>query len=185
MHDVLIVLGYSTDPDDTVVKSRVAKAVELYQQSLAPQVIMSGCCSDKLDIRPATSEAAVMRDQAIDLGIPSSAILLEEESVDTLGNFYYCRQRYLEPCSWYNVGFVSTPWHSVRAAYLASMVLGPDYEVTAYASDHPRHWQDTDIAESERYNQALLSRARQQLGKLTPGDLEAIADHLGTAPRKR
>ncbi len=183
MHDVLIVLGYSNNPDDPVFRARVDKAVELHKQGMAQQIIMSGCCSDKLDIKPKQTEAAVMRDYAVDKGVPASAILLEEESVDTLGNFYYTKTRILEPCSWYHVGFISTPWHAFRSIYLASMVLGPDYDVTGYETITPAGWTDEDNLRSETYNRDMLNRTQKQLEDVTPGDHEAIASYLGTPPR--
>ena len=183
MHDALIVLGYSNDTSHPVVRARVEHAVKLYQQGLAGQVIMSGCCSEKLDIRPKTTEAAAMADYAIDLGLPPSVILLEEESVDTLGNFCFTRKEYLEPCSWYHVGFVSTPWHTYRSEYLAEVVLGPEFEITGYASDHPAGWQQSDIDSSEQYNRELLEKTRHQLTGITPGDLPGIEPYLGVSPR--
>lgn len=183
MHDALIVLGYSTNPDDPVFRTRVDKAIELFERGLAPQVIFSGCCSDKLDIKPNVTEAACMRDYALDLGLPNSVAMLEEESVDTLGNFYYSKTRILEPCSWYNVGFVSTPWHTFRSGYLAKMVLGPDYEVTGYASDNPDGWGDEEQSRSERYNRELLEKTRTLLKDVIPGDHEAIVPFLGKPPR--
>lgn len=183
MHDVLIVLGYCNDTDDPVFRARVDKAVELHDQGMAPQIIMSGCCSDKLDIKPKQSEAAVMRDYAVDKGIPASAILLEEESVCTLGNFYFTKTRILEPCSWYHVGFISTPWHTYRSNYLASMVLGPDYVVTGYESAIPDGWSDEDNQRSETYNRDMLEKTRTRLAQINPGDHDAIASYLGTPPR--
>lgn len=183
MHDVLIVLGYSTDSDDPVFQSRVKKAVELFNDGIAPQIIMSGCCSDKLDIRPKTSEAAAMSDYAASLGVSGSVIMLEEESVDTLGNFYYTKTRILEPCAWYNIGVVSTPWHCYRSAWLAEQVLGPDYEITIYESDHPKTWTQAHIDQSESHNKTLREATMRQLKDITPGDHEAIASYLGTPPR--
>ncbi len=183
MHDVIIVLGYSTDAEDPVFQSRVNKAVELFEAGLAPQIIMSGCCSDKLDIKPKVTEAACMRDYAVDRGMPHGIVMLEEESVDTLGNFYFSKTRILEPCSWYNIGFVSTEWHTFRSNYLAEMVLGPDYEITGYASDHPSGWDEADHSRSEQYNKQLLDQTKTLLKNIQPGDHEAIAPFLGTPPR--
>lgn len=183
MHDVLIVLGYCNDPDDPVFRARVDKAVSLHRDGMAPQIIMSGSCSDKLDIQPKLTEAAAMADYAIEQGVPASAILLEEESVDTLGNFYFTKTRLLEACSWYHVGFVSTPWHTFRSNYLAKMVLGPDYDITGYESAIPAGWTDEDNNRSETYNREMLEKAQAQLAKINPGDHEAIASYLGTPPR--
>ncbi len=183
MHDVLIVLGFNTDPQHPVFRSRVDKAVELYNQGLAPQIIMSGCCSDKLDIQPKDTEATLMADYAMERGVPAGVILLEEDSVDTLGNFYYSKMKYLEDCSWYHVGFVSTEWHTHRSNWLAEMVLGPDYEVTGYSSATPFGWTDEDINTSRTYNVDLLEKTKTQLAGITPGDHESIEPFLGRKPR--
>ena len=183
MHDVLIVLGYSNDESDPVFQARVNKAAQLMADGMAPQLLLSGCCSDKLDIRPKLTEAVAMRDYIIELGVPPGVIMLEEESVDTMGNFYYTKTKYLESCSWYNVGFVSTPWHTFRSEYLARMILGPDYDVTGYASQPPNGWTDADHTRSEQYNRDMLALAKRQLGDITPGDHESVKALLGTAPK--
>lgn len=184
-HDAIIVLGYNNDPADPIFRARVQKAAELYHDGMTPQLIMSGCCSDKLDIQPAINEAMAMRDAAVELDVPASAILLEEEAVDTLGNFYFSKVNILMPCSWYNVGFVSTPWHVYRASWLASIVLGPDFEVSGYPSGQPTGWDEVKIANSEAYNKQLLGQAQEQLVDIRPGEHEAITPYLGQPPRKR
>ena len=183
MHDVLIVLGYTNDSEDPVFQARVNKLVQLFEQEMAPQILMTGCCSDKLDIKPQLSEAAAMKIEAINQGIPPSVIMLEEESVDTLGNLYYSKIQTLIPCSWYNVGIISTPWHIYRTQWLAEMVLGPDYDITGYASDEPKGWTVDDSAASEQSNKLLLEQTQTMLKGITPGDHEQIAQFLGTAPK--
>lgn len=183
MHDVLLVLGYSTDPNDPVFRARVDKAIQLYNAGAAPQVIMSGCCSDKLDIRPKRSEAACMRDYALENDLSPSIIFLEEDSVDTLGNFYFSKLNYLLPCSWYNLGIVSTPWHVWRSEWLAKKVLGPDFDITGYPSKHPDDWGKDEITRSEDYNRRLLEETKKQLDGVADGDHEGIRSFLGKLPR--
>lgn len=182
MHDVLLVLGYSTDPSHPVFRSRVETAVTHYIEGLAPQIIMSGCCSMSLDRKPSVTEAAVMRDYAIDLGVPSSAILLEEDSVDTIGNFYFSKKRFLEPCAWYHVGVVTTPWHAFRSEWLAAQILGPDYAFEMVLAPNPADWNEADIRKSELRNRSLLAETQAQLSDMAPGDHEAIVPFLGKAP---
>jgi len=182
MHDVLIVLGYNNDLDNPVFKARVEKATSLYLQAMAGQVIMSGCCSDKLERQPKITEAVAMFNYATDIGVPAPSILLEEESVDTLGNLYYCKTKFLEPCSWHHVGIVSTPWHAWRAEYLATKVFGPDYEITCYGSDQPEGWSEADIEKSESYNRQMMLTHEQQLGGIADGDHQALVPLLGIKP---
>lgn len=182
MQDVILVLGYSTNTDDPVFRARVDKAAELYLAGEAPQIIMSGCCSMKLDKRPPLTEAACMRGYAMDKDVPLSAILLEEESVDTLGNFYFSKTRFLQVCSWFHVGIVSTPWHAWRSEWLAEQILGPEYTVTMYPSATPAGWGDQDIKKSELRNRTLLAETQEQLKGISPGDHEAVVRFLGKMP---
>lgn len=182
MHDVLLVLGHSADPDDPVFRARMDTAVRLYDQGLAPQIIVSGCCSMKLDRRPGRTEAAVMHDYAVDHGVPSSVILLEEESVDTLGNFYFSKTRYLEPCSWYHLGVVTTPWHAFRSEWLAAQILGPDFTVATYATPQPDGWSEARIRHSELRNRTILAETQAQLAGVPAGDHAAVVPLLGRLP---
>lgn len=182
MEDVLLVLGYSTDIEDPVFQARVDKAVELYNEGVAPQIIMSGCCSMKLDRKPKVTEAACMKDYAVGKGVPPGAILLEEESVDTLGNFCFSKEQFLIPCGWYHVGIVSTPWHVWRSEWLAWQVLGPDFSATGYPSSQPAGWDKKMIKRSELTNRTLLAETQEILKGIEPGDHASIARFLGKMP---
>ena len=182
MQDVIIVLGYCTNPQDPVFQARVDKAVALYNEHEALQIIMSGCCSMKLSKRPRVTEAACMADYAVERGVSPGAILLEEESVDTLGNFYFSKVRFLEPCSWYHLGIVSTPWHVWRSQWLAAQILGPEYTVTLYPSRTPTGWDEHMVKKSELRNRTLLAETREQLRGMKPGDHEAVVPFLGKMP---
>jgi hypothetical protein len=138
VEDVLLVLGFAADGDDPVVRARVDKAAELHAAGAVPQLIVSGCCSMKLERQPEITEAIVMRDELIDRGVPPASILLEEESVDTLGNLYFCKKSLLLPCSWYHVGIVTTQsyasergpgpawWHHRRGPRIDRATSGQD-----------------------------------------------------------
>ncbi len=79
--DVIVVLGCLVHDDgrpSDALSDRVLKAVELYKQGLAPQIIFSG--------GPGTgtiSEPEAMRDLAISRGVPRSAIELDVMGVNT------------------------------------------------------------------------------------------------------
>lgn len=182
MEDVLLVLGYSTDMTDPIFRSRMDRAIALFEAGTAQQLLVSGCCSMKLDRRPEFTEAEAMRDYAMDRGVPMASILLEEESVDTLGNFYFSKVRFLEPLSWYHVGIVTTPWHAWRSEWLASQILGEDYSVTMYPSEHPDGWDEAAIRKSELTNRTLLTETQDQLQGVSLGDHEAITPFLGKMP---
>lgn len=62
--------------------SRTQKAIDLYMNGWADKLIFSGAASDK----SGPSNAAVMREQALDEGVPLSAISVEEQSETTRQN---------------------------------------------------------------------------------------------------
>jgi uncharacterized SAM-binding protein YcdF (DUF218 family) len=83
--DAIIVIGGDHKPE------RMQRAVELYQQGLAPTVIISAGTL-VLEGDETMPEAEVMRRQALALGLPEEAIILETDSLSTFGNAYYSKQ---------------------------------------------------------------------------------------------
>lgn len=65
---------------DTTARAQLA--IDLYQKGWAPLVIFSGAAEDK----SGPSNAEVMRQQALDQGVPEKAILVEEQSATTHQN---------------------------------------------------------------------------------------------------
>jgi len=79
--DVLVVLGAAAKPDGTpsrALRSRLDHAVQLYQTGLVSKIIMSGGIETS-----GVNEAEAMRDYAVAQGVPSEAILLDEDGSDT------------------------------------------------------------------------------------------------------
>lgn len=62
--------------------ARTQKAVELYREGWASEIIFSGAALDP----KSPSNAAVMREIAQSMGVPSNVIQIEEESIDTESN---------------------------------------------------------------------------------------------------
>lgn len=75
------------DPDLGSAADRIWHAARLYQQGLAPQIIVSGGRSPGLEsATEIQTEAEAMRLLLLNLGVPPSAIVLEEESRTTREN---------------------------------------------------------------------------------------------------
>lgn len=80
--DCIVVFGakvYSDGRPSEALADRVDEGVRLYKQGLAPVMVMSGA----LDSAHGGSEPASMRDRAIAAGVPASAIVLDEEGVNS------------------------------------------------------------------------------------------------------
>lgn len=141
--DAVVVLGGGVEEDGTLpelARRRVARAVELYEARIAPRIILSGRCG-LLVREPRVTEAAAMAAYAASCGVPAEALLLEEESRDTLGNAYFTREQYLEPNGWRSIRVVTSDFHLSRAAWVFRKILGADYDfsfVSAFSGLPPR-----------------------------------------------
>lgn len=79
--DVLVVLGAAVRVDGTpsaALRTRLDHAVQLYQEGLAPKIIMSGGVETS-----GANEAQAMRDYAIAHGVAAGAVLVDEAGSDT------------------------------------------------------------------------------------------------------
>jgi uncharacterized SAM-binding protein YcdF (DUF218 family)/glycosyltransferase involved in cell wall biosynthesis len=105
------------------VQERIAKAVELYREGVAPRLIISSGYVFTL------REAEVMKAIAIANGVPSDAILLEESAADTYQNVAYTH-RILKDHDLRRIALVSSPYH-MRRALMTWRKAAPEVEVIA------------------------------------------------------
>ncbi len=115
---------------DLELLARVKKAVEVWKNRECDYVIFSGgkTGSEK-------SEAEVMRDIAIELGLPEDAVILEDKSKNTVENAVYVKKIVdrIEP----DVIFVVTsPYHLPRTKIIFERVL-KDYLMYFVPSSYP------------------------------------------------
>lgn len=113
--NAIVVLGaaqYDGKPSP-VLRARVDHAIQLWRRGLAPVLFMTGGRGDG----DTTSEAAVERRYAIANGVPSSAILIEEESRSTSESLRKVAQVLGKDAR--AVILVSDPFHMLRLSILA------------------------------------------------------------------
>lgn len=118
-HDCIIVLGAGLRDDGTpspMLRDRLDKGIYCYQQGLAPKLLMSGDHG-----REGYNEVQVMKQYAIDAGIPSSDIFMDHAGFSTYESMWRAR----------NIFDVKTPvvvtqkYHIYRALFIGSQ-LGLD-----------------------------------------------------------
>lgn len=83
-YDVIVVLGTRVTPDglaSPALARRVARAAELHRDGLADRVLLCGGLG-----RHPPAEAHVMRDLALQSGIPEASLIVEDASRTTLEN---------------------------------------------------------------------------------------------------
>lgn len=113
-YDCIIVLGASVKNDDTpsvMLRDRLLKGIQLYNNGCAPKMIMSG---DHGDIY--YNEVGVMKKYAIERGVPSSDIFLDHAGFSTYETMYRAREIFGAK----RVLIVTQRYHLTRAVYIAN-----------------------------------------------------------------
>jgi uncharacterized SAM-binding protein YcdF (DUF218 family) len=112
----IVVLGaaqYVGHPSP-VLRARLDHAIDLWRRGFAPRIIFTGGFGN----RDTTSEAAVSRRYAIDHGVPSDAILIENSGRTTAESLKRVSSL-MEAAPSREVILVSDPFHSLRVSILA------------------------------------------------------------------
>jgi hypothetical protein len=169
--DAVIVLGISTARP--VFRRRVNKAAELYHAGKAKKVIFSGRWWGGLSHRPKTTEAKAMASYARIRGIPSQDILLEESSLNTIGNLFFCKTLICKPRRMRKLAIITQPSHMRKTRYLAGKIFGGTYrlELVSEGGENVLHHRSSSVEELKHY-----------FGSIQEGDDRAIAQLLKNHP---
>src|SRR3954462_14400288 len=135
--DAIIVLGRGVRADGSlglIARGRVDRALELFAKKVAPRIIFCGRSSLVAQGAQTVTEAAAMARYAASHDLPAIATFLEEESVDTIGNAYFARTRWLDPNDWRSIRVVTSDFHIPRASWLFAKILGSDFDVAFSAA---------------------------------------------------
>jgi uncharacterized SAM-binding protein YcdF (DUF218 family) len=115
----IVVLGaaqYDGTPSP-VLRARLDHAVALYEDDIAPVVVLTGGRAPGDRFTEASAAAAYLRD----LGIPDSALRLETEGRNSWQSLA-ASARFLEEEGISDVVLVSSPYHSLRVEHIAAEV---------------------------------------------------------------
>jgi len=94
---------------DTV--GRTKRGIELYKQAYAPKLLLSGDAADP----KSPSNARVMKNFAINNGVPEEDIIIEENSKDTHQNATQSILKLIKVGPEQQIILVTSPYHSRRA----------------------------------------------------------------------
>ncbi|MBS3081951.1 YdcF family protein, partial [Candidatus Pacearchaeota archaeon] len=106
-------------------------------------------------------------------GIPRETIICEEQSLDTLGNFYFSHQL-IEP-SKKKIALITDPFHMNRSRYCANLVFGEDAEFISEPTDNPQG--GLYISFIEWIQRVIIARDMETLG-IKKGDYKRLRDFI-------
>lgn len=187
--DAIIVLGRTLDPGgrlSVLGRQRVHRAFQLWQEGVAPRLILTGRCSLTSTEPVAVTEAAAMAAHAVELGVPREALLLEERSRDTIGNAYFVQRDILDAHGWRSLRVVTSDFHIPRAAWVFQKVLGAGYDA-AYSPSSSELF-STTVAARAREESDIATFLMDWFGDMADGDRSAMdrvvhEQHPGYAER--
>lgn len=114
-----------------------------------------------------------MQDLIVGAGIAAERVVLEDESVDTIGNAVLVAVRYLKNIEPRPLAVITSPFHLERATGTFRHVLGFPWPIEAVAADET----EDDIARAARETRYVQETTAFFAG-LPAGDLRAIARRL-------
>lgn len=151
---------------------RAHRAAQLARERPELSLICSG--DRQLETVAGTpSEAALMRDLIVERGIDAGRIVLEDESLDTLGNAVLVAARYLRLLEPRPLLVITSPFHLERATETFRHVLGFAWQVQAIACGET----DDDLARAAAETRFLRETSAFFRG-IEPGDLRTIIRRL-------
>ncbi|MCC0095942.1 YdcF family protein [Streptomyces flavotricini] len=109
-------------------------AVDLYRTGMAPLLVFSGATSATTRERMPRGEAVHYRERALELGVPSSAVMVEPRARNTGENIRFSRQLIAEAgIDVSSVLLISKPYEE-RRAYATARKLWPEVEIVSASS---------------------------------------------------
>ena len=124
-YDCILVLGCGVKDDGTpsdMLMDRILTGVELYEQGVAPVIIMSGDHG-----KENYDEVNTMKNHAIKLGVPAEKIFLDHAGFSTYESMYRAREIFQAK----KIVIVTQQYHLYRAVYIARQLGMDAYGVAA------------------------------------------------------
>jgi len=128
-----------------VMESRAVSAAKLYHAGQAPLLVVTGGV-----YRDTRTEAQILADYLLDLGVPQTHILIEDRATDTIENMQFCRKLLEDRFSGkpMRIAVVTSSFHRYRATVLAQSFF-PGHTVQGVGAELPldnaTHWPQDPI----------------------------------------
>ena len=165
--ELIIVLGSRINGSEIhdELKGRLDVAIKVFNSG--SKLLLSGGITNH-DLN--RSEAQFMKDYCIANGIPEASIILEEKSLDTIGNGVFCAMivhgKYLPEV----IYVVSSCYHMERSEFIFEKCFGPGYR---FDFSHCFSFNRPDMNEKES-----TELARRFFSGILDGDIDSIKERL-------
>lgn len=129
---VIVVLGGGISKDgvlSNISKGNIDKAIELYNKNSQQYIIVSGKYYFGLKYIPAKTEAQAMKEYAISLEVDADHIIMEQQSLDTLGNAYFTDKIISSMTNIKAITVVAMDLHMRRVNYIFGKIFGNRFEL--------------------------------------------------------
>ncbi len=174
---ILILGGEGSDHSRTDHAHKIWSAVSEERTSQLP-IILTGHHSGMSSNVPERTESEGMKAYLEIMGVPKNLMLTEEQSLDTLGNYYFAWDLVDRVCSGSkskSVGVVTDEFHIDRGMWAARKVLGPEYKVYPLPTPKEGDWKRSVI------ERLIVNAWRFDLRGVESGDRNGFADYFTNA----
>ncbi len=162
--DCILVLGagITGDKPSPMLEERLVKGIELYEAGVAPKIIMSGDHS-----REDHDEVNVMKQYAIEKGVPSEDIFMDHAGLSTYESIYRAKEIFQSK----KVLIVTQEYHLYRALYIARQLgieaIGVPTEHHSYPGDTAREIREI-LARNKDFVQCVFKPKPTFMGEVIP-----------------
>jgi uncharacterized SAM-binding protein YcdF (DUF218 family) len=173
--EAIIVLGFDLTSKEKLARRAVARldiAHELWKNKAAPKIVVSGRHSLSKPKIPSRTQAEVMKKYLVKKDVPADDILLEDLSLDTIGNAYFTKIKVVIPNKWEKIIVVTSETHLPRAEETFGHIYGPDFDIQAVAAP------EVNRLDQRGYELLGYTLLEEVLGNTSPGDHDAIGERL-------
>jgi vancomycin permeability regulator SanA len=159
--DCILILGAGAwgDSPSPLLKDRLIKGIELYEENISPKIVMSGDHGTT-----SYDETNVMKDYALEQNVPSSDVFMDHAGFSTYDSMY--RAKYIFNAK--KIVIVTQEYHLYRALYIAKNLGIEAYGVAAEEMNYPgQDYRDTRefLARNKDFVKVILKPQSTYLGE--------------------
>ena len=162
--DCIVVLGCQVKDDgkpSDMLADRLRRGIELYNQGVAPKIIMSGDHGQK-----EYDEVNTMKQVAVEAGIPSSDVFMDHAGFSTYETLYRAKEIFEAD----KIVVVTQKYHLYRTLYIAEKLGIEAYGVNA---DYHTYW-----GQSNREAREILARCKDFIKTIFKPEPKYLGDAI-------